>query len=128
MSGLGDNDIDRESDVSSLSQITGGDEANKADVNSSEELHVYDAPSLGVDTILSLTTTPVEVKVGASALADRCYFEMQALTKKVKWGYNTSCNFDLFKNQFFSLPAGTDCTVYVKASSGTASVVIAEKS
>ncbi len=107
--------------------ITGPDEAYQADVNSSKELHVYDAPSLGGDTVLSLTTTPVELKFGANPLEDRVYIEMQALTKKVKWGYNTSCNFDLFKNQFFSLPAGTNCTVYLKASSGTAQVTVAEK-
>jgi len=112
---------------SNSTQITGPDEAYQADVNSSEELHVYDAPSLGGDTVLSLTTTPVELKFGANPLEDRVYIEMQALTKKVKWGYNTSCNFDLFKNQFFSLPAGTNCTVYLKASSGTAQVTVAEK-
>ena len=121
------NDIDRENEASGLTQITGRDEVNKADVNSSEELKVYDAPTIGVDTILNLTTTPVELKISASALTDRVYIEMQAITTKVRWGYNSSCNFDLFKSQFFSLPAGSNCTVYLKASTGTAQVTVAEK-
>jgi hypothetical protein len=76
---------------------------------------------------LTLTTSPVELKVGATALDKRLYVEMQALDSGVKWGYTTNCEFNLFKNQFFALPTGKNCTIYLKASSGTADIAIAEK-
>ncbi len=85
-------------------------------------------PNSGTSTVLTLTTTPVELKVGANALNGRLYIEMQALDSGVKWGYTSNCEFDLFKNQFFALPCGKNCTVYLKANSGTADIAIAEKS
>jgi hypothetical protein len=84
-------------------------------------------PQNAVDTILNLTTTAQELKVGANPIDDRLYIEMQALENGVKWGYSTACIFNLFKNQFFALPAGTNCTIYFKTESGTSSVSIAEK-
>jgi len=100
-----------------------------SDLDSSDGTQdVIDVPNqTGVATTLNLTTSPVEGKVGGSALVGRKYIEMQALTTGVKWGYTTACLFDLFKNQFFSLPAGENCTVYFKASTGTADVAIGEK-
>lgn len=99
------------------------------DLDSSDGIQeIKDAPNqVGVTAILNLTTTAVEGKAGGATLVDRKYIEMQALTTGVKWGYTTDCFFDLFKSQFFSLPAGENCKVYFKASSGTAQVAVAEK-
>jgi hypothetical protein len=92
------------------------------------DLTVTDVPNqVGINTTLNLTTTAAEGKVGASTLVNRKYVEMQALTNNVKWGYDSTCPFDLFKGQFFSLPAGNTCKVYFKASTGTAQVAFAEK-
>jgi hypothetical protein len=92
------------------------------------QLDVYDGCNTSaLDDVLALTTGAIEGKVGGSRLANRKYIEMQALTSNVKWGYNTSCNFDLFKNQFFSLPVG-DVAIYFKVSTGTGSVSFSEKS
>lgn len=92
------------------------------------ELLVTDTPDqTGVNTILNLTTTAIEGKVGANALANRKYVEMEALTTGVKWGYDTTCPFNLYKSQFFSLPAGDLCKVYFKMSSGTGQVAFGEK-
>lgn len=103
-------------------------ETNPVGASSLGELYVSDAPQqAGVNTTLNLTTSPIVGKVGASALADRKYIEMQALTGNVKWGYDNTCPFDLFKNQFFSLPASAACVIYFKASTGTAQVAFAEK-
>lgn len=105
-----------------------GAESNPVGATSLGDLQVVDVPSqAGLNVTLNLTTTPAEGKVGASTLANRKYIEMQALTANVKWGYDTTCPFDLFKNQFFSLPAGTNCKIYFKASTGTAQVAFAEK-
>jgi hypothetical protein len=84
-------------------------------------------PQNGTSSILNLTTTAQELKVGANALSDRLYVEMQALDSNVKWGYTTACEFNLFKNQFFALPCGENCTIYLKMSTGTGDCAIAEK-
>lgn len=96
--------------------------------NAAQELMVTDVPNQPAsDGVLELTTTPREGYINETTLPNRKYVEMQALTAGVKWGYTENCPFDLFKNQFFSLPAGTNCKVYFKAAAGTASVAIAEK-
>lgn len=116
-----------ESQRSDIARLTNGAETNIADINSILELSVNDTPQQGVSAILALTTTAVILKVGASPLANRKSIEMQALTKNVKWGYNAACEFDLFKNQFFALPAGENCSIYLKVSTGTGSIAIGEK-
>ncbi len=95
--------------------------------NDSDETIVTDAPQQGVSTILNLTTTAQEGKVGGSPLAKRRYVEFEALTKNVMWGYNTDCDFSLSKKGFYSLPCGEGCTIYFKASTGTADVAFSEK-
>lgn len=112
---------------SEVTRISGNNEENVVAVNDILEFYVNDTPQQGVSTVLSLTTTAQELKVGATALLHRKTIEMQALTKNVKWGYNTNCEFDLFKNQFFALPCGESCTLYLKASIGTADVAVSEK-
>lgn len=102
-------------------------EENFAEINTDSNILVIDTPESGLSTTISLTTSPVELKVGASAKTNRRLIEMQALDKNVKWGYNTNCDFDLFKNQFFSLPCGENCTLYLKASTGTADIAVSEK-
>lgn len=116
-----------EAQQSEVTRLTNGDETNIVEVNSIDELATNDTPQQGVSTVLNLTTTAQVLKVGASALVNRKVIEMQALTKNVKWGYNSTCEFDLFKNQFFALPAGENCVMYLKASTGTADVAISEK-
>lgn len=92
------------------------------------EITDADVPNqTGLNTTLGLTTTAIEGKVGLVALVDRKYIEMQALTNNVRWGYDASCPFTLFKNQFFALPAGPACKFYFKTSSGIGQVVISEK-
>jgi len=81
----------------------------------------------GVNTILPLTTIAIEAKVGATALTNRHVVNLQALTKNVKWGYDSTCPFDIFKDQFFALSAGDLCTIFVKVSTGVGSIVVGEK-
>lgn len=83
----------------------------------------------GLDTVLALTTTPVEGKVGVSAKANRKYFIMEALDNGVKWGFsNTTQSFDLFKSQLIMVPVGPNTSIWFKMSSGTGSVAIGEVS
>ena len=119
-------DID-DTQQSEVVRISGSNEDNIATVNDIKELQTNDTPQQGVSAVLNLTTTAQELKVGAAALVNRKLIEMQALDRNIKWGYNTNCEFDLFKNQFFALPAGENCTIYLKTSTGTASIAISEK-
>lgn len=80
----------------------------------------------GIDTTILLTTVAVELKVGGSALADRKYMFIQARDNNIKWGFNTTCNFDLFKNQLIIMPVAV--TMYAKTSVGTGTIVIGEAS
>ena len=119
-------------DIRDLSHIQDsvrlGDGTDLAEVTTLKDLQTADVPNqTGLNIALALTTTAIEGKVGVTTLANRKYIEMQALTTNVKWGYDTTCPFDLFKNQFFSLPAGFNCKIYFKSSTGTASVAFAEK-
>lgn len=77
------------------------------------------------DCFLTLSTTPQELKVGTVRNAGRKYVWMQALTSNVKWGFSTDCRFDLFKNQLILQPVG-DVPIYVKMSTGSGTVVVAE--
>lgn len=105
-----------------------GSENNPVNATPKGDLQTADVPNqTGLNATLSLTTSAQEAKVGATALADRKFLDAQATSSNVKWGYDTTCPFDLFKNQFFSLPAGFNCKIYFKVSTGTGSVAIGEK-
>jgi hypothetical protein len=105
-----------------------GAETNAVGAKSNNELLASDCINTSAsDRVLALTTTAVEVKVGGTRLTNRKYIFLQALSSNVKWGFNTTCNFDLFKNQFFVLPTG-NVTVYIKVSIGTGSCAIGEGS
>jgi len=110
-------------------QNVNGVETNPVNATPLNDLQVADVPNqTGLNEVLNLTTSPIEGKIGASALANRKYIEMQALTTGVKWGYSIASQpFDLFKNQFFSLPMGENCKIYFRAETGTAQVAFGEK-
>ena len=77
------------------------------------------------DSTVSLTTAATEVKVGASRLTDRKYVWMQALVSNVKWGFDSNCRFNLFKNQMVCFPIG-NVPIYIKMSAGTGTANIGE--
>lgn len=117
-----------EIDAADGDNIAISDGVTKAGITTLKDLQTADVPNqTGLNSILQLTTTATEGKVGATTLTNRKYIEMQALTTNVKWGYDTTCPFDLFKNQFFSLSTGENCKIYFKAFIGTAQVAFAEK-
>lgn len=120
--------VESSQSVKLVGQNTAGVEQTPVNSTTLGDLTVADVPNqTGLNAILNLTTTAIEGKVGANALTNRKYIEMQGLTTNVKWGYDSSCPFDLFKNQFFSLPMGENCKIYFKASTGTAEVAFGEK-
>lgn len=108
-------------------RIAGENDTYQANVTSDKDLTITDAPNTGgVDKIFNLTTTPQELRIGATAKVNRKYVYMEAVSQNVKWGFNTSCNFSLPRKGFFILPVGQNTVVYLCASVGTAQMVGAE--
>lgn len=89
-----------------------------------------DGPSQ--NAALSVTDTPVELKVGASVLDERTIVTIQPLDGVVYFGFSNSVSAStgtkIFKNQYFSLEAGDQEQVWLVAESGeTIDVRIAER-
>lgn len=91
-------------------------------------LQPLDGP--GDQTALAVSTTPVELKVGASVLEDRKVVTIQPLDGDVYFGYTTgvtaSTGTKVYERQYFPLEAGELLTVYLVAESGTVDVRITE--
>jgi len=79
---------------------------------------------------LSVTTSPSEVKVGASVLSDRKVVTIQPLDGVVYFGYSNavtaSTGTKIFKGQVYPLEAGERLPVWIVSASGTVNVRITE--
>jgi hypothetical protein len=79
---------------------------------------------------LSVTTTPVEVKVGGSRVSDRTAITIQPTDGDIYIGYdNAVTNLTgsiIFKNQLFILECGPLFEVWIRSNTGTVNVRIAE--
>jgi hypothetical protein len=81
---------------------------------------------------LSVTTTPQEVKVGASRLEERNVLTIQPLNGDVYFGYSDSVTSltgtKIYQGQVFPLEATDELPVWIVAASGTIDVRITEVS
>jgi hypothetical protein len=86
----------------------------------------------GVQGNIVVSTTPVLLKVGSTALEDRDVVSIQPIDGIVYFGYDNtvtaSTGTKVFKNQFISLEAADKLTVYLVTASGSVNVRITEKS
>jgi len=87
---------------------------------------IVDTILSATETTLTATTTAQVAKVGGSNLSNRKYVFIQAKGSNVKWGFSSACLFDAFKDQLIWIPASEYIDVYIKRTSGTASVIIGE--
>jgi len=124
---MGDVSRDRSSQST---RVTNSEETNITKVSSDGEFSIRDThDNGGLDTVLNLTTTPQEGKVGATVKANRKYVIMEALDKNIKWGFDVSSqSFDLFKSQLIMVPLGENTEVWFKMSTGTGDVAFGELS
>ena len=116
--------------ASTTNRIIGENEDNIAKVSVNQELSIRDThDNGGLDTIIPLTTTPVEGKVGATTKTERKYVIMEALDTNVVWGFsNTTQSFDLFKSQLIMVPVGPNTEIWFKMKTGTGNVAFGELS
>lgn len=75
-------------------------------------------------------STPVEVKIGGSVLAERKVITIQPIDGIVYYGYDNSVTSStgtkIFKGQYLPLENSEDLTVYLISDSGTVDVRITE--
>lgn len=86
----------------------------------------------GLTGALTVTTTPIEAKVGSSPLAGRQLLVIQPKANGVFLGYSntftTAQGIELFKDQIITIAAGPDLRVWLRTSSGSVNVRIQELS
>lgn len=116
-------------------RITGADSEGKetyvVDATANHELEICDRlGNGGVSTTITVTSaTAVEVKVGALARTERKNVQIQPLTGRVKWGWQSgSQEFTLAKDQFASFDVGPGTSIWIVAAIGSVDVAIGEVS
>jgi hypothetical protein len=112
-------------------QIVGGgtdEETNIAKISTLKELQNADTLNNGgADIVLTVTTSPVEAKVGVNRKVDRKYLIIEALDTNVKMGFSSGTqNIPIFKSQIIMIPVGENTQVWFKADSGTRTVALGE--
>ena len=107
---------------------TDGAETNLAKVDDRQQLSTSDIlDNGGADTELTVGTSPVEVKVGASRRTGRKYVVMVPLDSGIKFGFsNTTQYLPIFKSQMVMVPVGENTQVWVVASAAGKKVAIGE--
>ena len=108
-----------------------GTEAGQLIASYGEALDVTDILNDGaVYKALTVGTTAVELKVGASVLPLRRFITMQANDNSIYWGYDSSVTTSngtrIFKDQFIALPIGAGTTVFLIADGAGKTVRIGE--
>ena len=99
---------------------TSGLPDNYADVTPSGDLQANDSTrAAGLDTVVTMTGTAVELKVGSTRLATRKYVLMNPTGNSCKWGFSaTTQSFDVFKNGFTFFPAGPNTPIWINGPAG----------
>ena len=116
-----------EEQQSELIRITNSDEDKIAKINNLDELKVDDTPESATSLIKTVTTTAVVANVSGSNRVNRKIIELQPITGKINWGYDSSCPFELSKKAIRIISASDTLDVYYKAVSGSVDVAVGEK-
>lgn len=111
-------------------KVAGGNEESYASVSPNNDLFTRDILNVSaLDSVINLTTSPTELKVGISNLSERKYVIMEALSNNVKWGFSSGTqSFDLFKSQLLMVPTGASISIWARMSSGTGQIAFGELS
>ena len=109
-------------------KITDG--TNTAKVDANLDLRTADVLDAGgVDAVVALTTTAVELKVGASIRTNRKFLMLQGLSANIVWGLsNTTQSFKIANNQYVMVPFAPGSTIWAKVTTGTGSIAVGEVS
>lgn len=110
---------------------TTGNETNWVTATSSGDLNVADVPNTSATYgALTVTNSPVELKVGGSALTNRKLITIQPKGTGIYYGFSnavtTSTGTEIFKDQTLIIPVGQGISVWLVALAGSVNVRIAE--
>lgn len=79
-------------------------------------------------TVITVGTTPVELKVGISALANRIFASAQPVDNKIYWGSDNtvspSTGFKIFKSEFVPFDISPTASIFLVAAQNTSVVII----
>lgn len=79
---------------------------------------------------ISVTSTPIELKVGASVLDERKVVTFQPLDGDIYYGYDNSVSYTtgtkIIESQFFELEVASTLSIYLVAETGSINVRITE--
>lgn len=116
--------------VKVIGSDSSGTETYPVKVSANNDIHSSDIlTTTGVDGVIALTATPVELKVGVGVLSERKYVILEGLDNNIKWGFsNSTQSFDLFKNQILMIPLGPNISIWAKMSTGTGNIAFGELS
>jgi hypothetical protein len=109
-------------------KIAGGQESNHANVSDLKEVQTCDTLNNGgLDTVLTVGTTPVELKVGGSRKTSRKYVVFMPLDTGFKFGFsNTTQSIPVFKSQLVLIPVGENTEVWFVNTSTNKQIAIGE--
>lgn len=104
-----------------------GSETNFVNASSNGDLQTSDILNFAVvESLLSVGTSAIEVKVGASPLANRKSVQIQAQGANIVYGYSSSNQFFTLANgSTISLDLGPNVRVWVRRNGGLLNVNVA---
>lgn len=107
-----------------------GKETNFVNASPNGDLQTSDIMNTAaVSGVISLTTSAVPIRVGATNLANRKYIVLEATSAAIVWGFSAASQpFNIFKNQFIMMPCGENITIYAKVTTGTGDLSVGELS
>lgn len=117
--------------VKIIGSTSNGTETNPVGATQNLELNVADVLNNGgVNSNLSVGTTAVELKVGASRLAARKFIILQPRDNGIFYGFSsgvTAANgIEVFKSQILMLPVGENTEVWLIGDTAGKNIRIAE--
>jgi|GEM_PF-5650563 len=109
-------------------KITDG--TNIASVSVNSNLQTSDVLNNGgVDGLVALTTSAVEIKVGASIKTNRKFIMIQGKSNNIVWGLsNTTQSFTIANGQFIMLPFAPGSSIWARTTTGNGSIAVGEVS
>lgn len=105
-----------------------GNEVNFVSATANNELKSADVLNVSaVNGVLSITTTAAPAQVGVSPLLGRKLLIIQAQTANIVWGFSAVAQpFALANGASLYLSIGDGITVYLRRTTGSGPVVVAE--
>ncbi len=124
------NQLDAAQTIKIAGADSSGTETNFVKATSTNELNTADLINISaVQTTLTVTTTAIAARVGGANLSGRKLLLIQAQTNSIVWGFDVGSQpFTIANGASLYLSVGDNVTVYLRRTTGSGPVVVAELS